>query len=514
MNPNNDNISNKDKNISSKDIKQKLLLAKYENEVKRPKSSDLGVKSDTRAKLRALIAKQILDNSQTTRRKYSHSMVSSTNSDNYTKDMNAISALKKLQKERLIISRLGFAERAYDLDKQIEIMREKAKVVRKEEEEKLMNEMLETLHKKNERKQQRLDAVIKQEHDELEESIKKEKEDMIAKHQTEFLKIIENAERKSIGKIKSCNCECDYLCHHNKTSSWNIRKPKPIVILYRKNSKRLKQGGRNEDAIQIEEKADEIDYENQLEWKKNIANSIVQSPWNANEPIVDRTIENHKRELETLENTHTFKRNAFIEKCNRRRFALQNNLITDERRLKIKAKRIYEKQLQEKLRQEGLNDNTNLSDDDDDDDADYDDKYDKNEKYQTNNKYFHSKIYQPSDKQLVTVSFSEGEQNSLINSIKPFNESYNNNNNTIHQSFNYSPKTNTMVKFLEHDPEPLLSKLVSETKYKITQNNVSFSIDADIDMDNKTITPIMPTMSKPTYTNFVRQGTIIKDIVK
>ena len=137
------------------------------------------------------------------------------------KDLNAISALKKLQKERLIISRLGFAERAYELDKQIEIMREKAKIVRKEEEEKLMNEMLETLHKKNERKQQRLDAVIKQEHDELEDSIKKEKEEMIQKHHNEFLKIIENAERKSIGKIKSCNSniENDLSIHTISTDS-------------------------------------------------------------------------------------------------------------------------------------------------------------------------------------------------------------------------------------------------------------------------------------------------------
>ena len=68
-----------------------------------------------------------------------------------------------------------------------------------------------------------------------------------------------------------------------------------------------------------------------------------------------------------------------------------------------------------------------------------------------------------------------------------------------------------MVKFLEHNHEPL-PKLVKETKFKITQNNVSFTIDADIDMDNKTITPIMPTMSKPTYNNFVRQGTVIKNL--
>lgn len=423
-------------------------------------------------------------------------MVSSTTSDNYTKNLNAISALKKLQKERLIISRLGFAERAYELDKQIEIMREKAKIVRKEEEEKLMAEMLETLHKKNERKQQRLEAVIKQEHDELEASIKKEKEEMIEKHHNEFLKIIENAERKSIGKIKSCNCENDYLCHHNKTSSWNIRKPKPIVILYRKNSKRLKQGGRTEDAIQIEEKADEIDYESQIEWKKNIATSIVQSPWNANEPIIDRTIENHKKELETMENTHTFKRNAFKERCSRRKFALHNNLITDERRLKIKAKRLYEKKLQEKLRQDELNDKTNFSDD----------EYSDDEK---NNTYLQNQIIKR-NKPLVSVSFSEGEKKSLINSIKQFNDSYFN-NNTIHQSFNYSPRTNEMIKFLENEPE-LLPKLVNETKNKIIQNNVSFSIDTDIDMENKTITPIMPSMSKPKYNNFIRQGTIIKEL--
>jgi hypothetical protein len=82
--------------------KQKLLIAKYENEVKRPKSSDLGVKSDTRAKLRALISKQILENSQTTRRKYSHSMVSSTVSDNYIKDLNAIKFVKTKYKDCII----------------------------------------------------------------------------------------------------------------------------------------------------------------------------------------------------------------------------------------------------------------------------------------------------------------------------------------------------------------------------------------------------------------------------
>jgi hypothetical protein len=50
---------------------------------------------------------------------------------------DALSALRKLQKERLIISRMGFMERAYQLDIQIELYRNEAKKLRDIEMKKL-----------------------------------------------------------------------------------------------------------------------------------------------------------------------------------------------------------------------------------------------------------------------------------------------------------------------------------------------------------------------------------------
>lgn len=43
---------------------------------------------------------------------------------------------------------------------------------------------------------------------------------------------------------QSCACSKKYLCHHNKTASFNTRRPTKEVIHFRKNAKRLRHGGR------------------------------------------------------------------------------------------------------------------------------------------------------------------------------------------------------------------------------------------------------------------------------
>lgn len=48
--------------------------------------------------------------------------------------------------------------------------------------------------------------------------------------------------------FKSCSCAKKYLCHHNKTASFNTRRPKKEVIHFRKNAKRLRHGGRLEES--------------------------------------------------------------------------------------------------------------------------------------------------------------------------------------------------------------------------------------------------------------------------
>jgi len=486
-----------------KSNKHMKIVTKYNNEIKLPKNFDLGLKSPSRANLRSMIYRNILDNSQTNRRKYSYSNTSSVNSDINNDNNNAISALKKLQKERLIISRLGFAEKAHELDKEIEIMREKASKLREKEENELLNEMMMILKKKNERKKQRVLDVLNQEKTCLRNTIRMEKQKLIEKQNMEFQNIVESTERKSIGKIKKCDCKLLYLCNHNKTSSWNIRKPKPIVVLYRKNSKRLKQGGRIEDALQIEEKADEIDYNDLIQWKDNIAKSITQTPWGANISIVDRMIEKHKEEMEEMENKHKFQLYCFQEKYVRRVFAMENFFTTEESRLRIKAKRIYEKRLQEKLKSEGLtndDENNNQKNHEFDDTITFDFNDDE---YQ----FLQYKEEQKIDETNETKKIDETKMDQIVISDKKIIKNkvaFSLDDNIYYvdneECIDNTPEHSNLTEWYKDTKNP--EDYVIETTYKYTQYNIEVDMEVDIDYDNKIITPVLPNTSKPSYNTY------------
>ena len=109
----------------------------------RPRSVDLGLHGESRAKLRTLCQSTIIESSVTVKRKYSYSALSSVLSVHDEK--NAVSALRTLQKERLVVSRLGFVEKAMELDRQIEKMRAKAKRTRDQEEEKILDQRMRLL---------------------------------------------------------------------------------------------------------------------------------------------------------------------------------------------------------------------------------------------------------------------------------------------------------------------------------------------------------------------------------
>ena len=84
------------------------------------------------------------------KRKYSYSAISSILSVHDEK--NATSALKQLQQERLIVSRLGFPEKAFELDKEIDLLRSKVKIQRAQEEAKLLEQRMKLLAMSHARK--------------------------------------------------------------------------------------------------------------------------------------------------------------------------------------------------------------------------------------------------------------------------------------------------------------------------------------------------------------------------
>ena len=153
--------------------KKEITVRIYEDELERPKNLDLGLKGVSRAQLRAWVKECILEASVVKRRKYSHSALSSALSGIDTTG-NAKNALKQLQKERLIVSRMGFPDRAMEIDAEIDRMLTKVKQVRDQEEKDLLDYRLKMLAAAQGRKRAKMEAEIAEEFNTLEETLKHE----------------------------------------------------------------------------------------------------------------------------------------------------------------------------------------------------------------------------------------------------------------------------------------------------------------------------------------------------
>ena len=197
--------------------------------------------TESRAMLRAVCRDAVLDSSKSVKRKYDYTSTSSILS--LQKETNHISALRQLQQERLIVTRLGFPEKAQELDKEIEKMRVKATKQRKKEEAEILSNRMRLLAVAHQRREAKLKAQLDDETRKMEEKFAKEKAKLMRKQQEEFLRLLEGATRRALGRVKKCNCRYAYLCRHNKTASYNTRRPLKIVVQYRRNAKRLKAAG-------------------------------------------------------------------------------------------------------------------------------------------------------------------------------------------------------------------------------------------------------------------------------
>lgn len=296
------------------------------------------------------------------KRRYSYSALSSSVHSMYGTNNNAISALRMLQKERLIVSRLGFPDRAMELDAEIEVMREKAKKARAEEEGKILYQRMKTLAISHARKEQRLEFILSEETRQMTERFDAEESKLLKRQEIEFLRVLENATRRAIGRVKKCNCLTVYTCRHNKTASYNTRRPSHTVVQYRRNAKRLRAAGRPEEGAAWDEKAKELDEVEQEKWRKRVADSIVSSPWGANEAAVDQVTELHKRELAVLRKTHAVKRDMHEKKQAMRRKNFRNTILAEERKVRmqcrkqalLRVRKDYDKEQREAKRQQQL----------------------------------------------------------------------------------------------------------------------------------------------------------------
>ena len=162
----NDDISFRDqiKNDALRTYKKELLDTTRGGELGQAK--DLGSKNETRKNLRIICKDAVIEASNAMKRKYSYSAISSIMSAHEEK--TAQSALRALQQERLIVSRLGFPEKAFELDRQIDLIRGKVKAERDKEEAQLVEQRMKMLAGSHARKRMNLERQLHDEKTKLE----------------------------------------------------------------------------------------------------------------------------------------------------------------------------------------------------------------------------------------------------------------------------------------------------------------------------------------------------------
>eukprot|EP01041_Mallomonas_annulata_P011295 gene11295-23634_t len=341
--------------MSEKDRLIEEALKKYKDELFSVGDYARGY---SRTPLRKVCKYVVLESSGTFTTKYSYSQASSAHSV-VEGETNSQNALKKLQKERLVVARLGFPEEAFELDKQIAEYRSRAKEQREKQDKELLDQRMKLLNVSHNRKWANLEKLLFEERKAIQKQLKEEEKQMLARQERDFLHLLDNTTRRATGRVKKCNCLKPYLCRHNKTASYNTRKPSKDVVKYRRISRRLKEGGKSEEANYWQERAEELDFSEQEAWRRKVSNGIVQAPWGANDAAVDQMTDRHRKEFLKLQEAHQLTLTMTNKTHDMRRRNFKNTLHAEERKVRMQCrkqailrdKKDYEEELREEERQ-------------------------------------------------------------------------------------------------------------------------------------------------------------------
>eukprot|EP00968_Pinguiococcus_pyrenoidosus_P009244 scaffold726_cov262-Pinguiococcus_pyrenoidosus.AAC.27 len=282
----------------------------------------------------------VLCNSRALKRKYSYSALSSAVSNNVNlQNKSKLSQLKQLMKERLVVSRLGFPDKAMEIDELIQQTRAALVAEREAQEKEIVDKKLALLRTAQQRKVRMFEMRLQKEREELKVTFEQDRQYLEAKHEKEFRQLLEDATRRAIGRSKSCSCTKSYLCRHNRTASYNTRRPTKEVVQFKRNAKRLKRGGRTEESKGWEEKAQELDMENYEKWRLHVAESVVASPWMGGASALQQLTKKHELEHSNLQTTCDLKWRFMERNHDRVRRNLKNSLQAEERKLGIQCRK-------------------------------------------------------------------------------------------------------------------------------------------------------------------------------
>ncbi|CAB1100732.1 unnamed protein product [Ectocarpus sp. CCAP 1310/34] len=274
--------------------------------------------------------------------------------------------LRELQMERLAMARMGFLDKAREVEVWIESERLKTQKEREEKEQAILAQKLGGLDISHRRRFIGLENKQGEGEAQFRAKCEKEKEELRLKHKREYDMLIEETAQRAYGGVSSCQCEKTYLCRHNKTASYNTRKPTREVIRLRQNAERLRATGRVEEAEEFEIQAQDLDDACDKQWRTRVeqrakpyACSFLHrtslwrtSAWSGGKSRLEQLVEKQQHTVKSLEETHEAKYELLVKQQDIQRRNLKSTFEAERKKVAMYCRRAALKRMTRDIKED------------------------------------------------------------------------------------------------------------------------------------------------------------------
>jgi len=188
--------------------------------------------------------------------------------------------LNGLKNERLLMQRLGFVEHVYAIDERIKFAEERQKSEIKRRQKDQRDRRMRMLVATHARRMNQFRADLKAEKAAAEAEQGRKEVDLANRHKVERDEFVERTLRTATLHdltATACSCANRYVCRHNRTASYKLRKRNPLVIKYQNAARKLRKSKRPGEAAEFEAKAQAIDRREAIAWTKRIQETALRT---------------------------------------------------------------------------------------------------------------------------------------------------------------------------------------------------------------------------------------------
>ena len=218
-------------------------------------------------------------------------------------------AIKNLEAEKFQQSRMGFSKKAMSIEERISKIRKQANKEQEAMDKRILERRLAFKRFEHKKMIEQFENDARDIMKKLESELKQERRELLKQQETQIQSVITETRETVKGKVrKQCSCPQPYLCRHNRKNGTSLRKPSKKLVELRKRAMILSNSGYTSEALVWQEKAMNLDRQEELDWKKKISSSVFASPWGANDAKLDNLMVTHNEALVALDERHHFQR--------------------------------------------------------------------------------------------------------------------------------------------------------------------------------------------------------------